>query len=92
MEGVTDRRARFRTVIALLRGGRLTLVEGIVNGTIATSPSGSDGFGYDPVFIPEGSDRSFAQMSAEEKNAISHRGRAMKKLIEILLTEECSET
>lgn len=92
MEGVTDRRARFRTVIALLRGSRLTLVEGIVNGTIATSPSGSDGFGYDPVFIPEGSDRSFAQMSAEEKNAISHRGRAMKKLIEILLTEECSET
>ena len=70
MEGVTDRRARFRTVIALLRGGRLTLVEGIVNGTIATSPSGSDGFGYDPVFIPEGSDRSFAQMSAEEKKSL----------------------
>lgn len=85
MEGKTDRRARFRTVIALLRDGRLETVQGIVEGTIARSPQGSDGFGYDPVFIPdEGDGRSFAQMSPDEKNAISHRGRAMAALISLL--------
>lgn len=81
MAGRTDRRARFRTVIALLRDGRLTLFEGIVNGAIATHPAGSDGFGYDPVFVPEGDTRTFAEMTHEEKNAISHRGRAMAKLV-----------
>lgn len=86
MEGVTDRRARFRTVIALLRGGKLELVEGVVNGTIATEPHGTDGFGYDPVFIPEGGVRTFAEMSADEKNAISHRGRAVEALAKILLS------
>lgn len=85
MEGITNRRARFRTVIALLRQGHLQLVEGTVNGRIATEPSGTDGFGYDPIFIPdEGDGRSFAEMSPHEKNAISHRGRAMARLIPLL--------
>lgn len=84
MERVENRRARFRTVIALVRDGKLELVEGIVNGTIALTPAGTDGFGYDPIFIPEGSDRTFAQMTADEKNAISHRGRAMAALSSLL--------
>lgn len=85
MEGIDNRRARFRTVVALIQGGKMQLVEGIVNGRIAISPSGADGFGYDPIFIPdEGSGLTFAEMSAQQKNAISHRGRAMAKLIEIL--------
>ena len=85
MDGVANRRARFRTVIALIYNGELTLLEGEVHGTIATEPHGTDGFGYDPIFLPdEGEGRTFAQMSADAKNAISHRGRAMKKLIEKL--------
>ncbi|MDE5959666.1 MAG: RdgB/HAM1 family non-canonical purine NTP pyrophosphatase [Muribaculaceae bacterium] len=84
MDGVADRSARFRTVIALVRGAELTLLEGVVNGTIATEPHGTDGFGYDPVFVPEGHSVTFAQMSADEKNAISHRGRAMARLLEVL--------
>ncbi|MDE7387936.1 MAG: RdgB/HAM1 family non-canonical purine NTP pyrophosphatase [Muribaculaceae bacterium] len=84
MEGVTDRRARFRTVIALLRNGEVTFVEGEVRGTITTAPAGTDGFGYDPIFKPEGHDCTFAQMDADAKNAISHRGRAMARLMEVL--------
>ena len=85
MEGKDSRRARFRTVIALIRNGQLQTVEGIVNGTIALAPQGNDGFGYDPVFIPdETPGRSFAQMTPDEKNAISHRGRAMQALKRIL--------
>lgn len=85
MEGKTDRKARFRTVIALIRSGELTCVEGKVEGTIATEPHGTDGFGYDPVFLPaEAHGLSFAEMTPAEKNAISHRGRAMKELIKLL--------
>ena len=84
MDCVDDRSSRFRTVIALVRGAELTLLEGVVNGTIATEPHGTDGFGYDPVFVPEGHSVTFAQMSADEKNAISHRGRAMARLLEVL--------
>lgn len=85
MEGKTNRRARFRTVIALMRGGKVQMVEGIVNGRIAETPAGADGFGYDPVFIPdEGNGLTFAEMTPDAKNAISHRGRAMAKLLEIL--------
>ena len=84
MEGRTDRRARFRTVISLLLGGQEYLFEGRVEGRIAESESGAGGFGYDPLFIPEGSEVSFAEMSAEAKNAISHRGRAVRKLAEFL--------
>ena len=84
LEGKEDRSARFRTVISLIRNGVEQQVEGIVEGTIATSLSGSEGFGYDPLFIPEGHNITFAEMSAEEKNAISHRGRAVAALVKIL--------
>ena len=89
MEGKEDRNCRFRTVIALVlhksEGGlEEHLFEGIVEGTIIDHMSGSEGFGYDPMFVPEGETRTFAEMSAEEKNAISHRGRAVAKLVEFL--------
>jgi XTP/dITP diphosphohydrolase len=84
LEGKENRRARFRTVISLIRNGVEEQVEGIVEGRIATSMAGSEGFGYDPLFIPEGYDKSFAEMSAQEKNAISHLGRAVEALVKIL--------
>lgn len=85
MEGVADRRAHFSTVIALTEGDdSIIFFEGRVDGHIALSPTGSEGFGYDPIFIPENGDVSFAEMTAEEKNAISHRGRATAKLIDYL--------
>jgi XTP/dITP diphosphohydrolase len=80
----TDRRARFRTVIALILGGREYTFEGIAPGTIRRAPSGAGGFGYDPVFQPEGFDITFAEMPAPEKNAISHRGKAVQQLIGFL--------
>ena len=84
LEGKVNRKARFRTVISLIVDGIERQVEGIVEGEITTSESGAEGFGYDPLFMPEGYDRTFAEMSAEEKNAISHRGRAVAKLVEML--------
>ncbi|MBQ5923791.1 MAG: RdgB/HAM1 family non-canonical purine NTP pyrophosphatase [Alistipes sp.] len=84
LEGVADRSARFRTVISLIINGEEQQVEGIVRGTIATEESGCEGFGYDPLFIPEGKSVTFAEMSADEKNAISHRGRAVAELVKIL--------
>lgn len=84
MEGKENRKARFRTVIALILGKEETLLDGIVEGEILKSPQGNSGFGYDPVFKPNESDRTFAQMTAEEKNAISHRGRATSKLLKKL--------
>ncbi len=84
LEGVVDRTARFRTVIALILDGVEYTFEGRVEGTIATSESGSEGFGYDPLFVPSGEIITFAQMSAEAKNAISHRGRAVAKLVDFL--------
>jgi len=83
-EGTTDRTARFRTVIALIIDGVEYTFEGRVEGTIATSESGSEGFGYDPLFVPSGEIITFAQMSAEAKNTISHRGRAVAKLVNFL--------
>lgn len=89
LEGAPRRNARFRTVIALVKGGKQHLFEGIVEGTILPQRSGEAGFGYDPVFAPkEAGGLSFAQMTAEAKNAISHRGRATKKFAEHLLKEE----
>lgn len=88
LEGKSNRKARFRTVISLIIDGMERQVEGIVEGDIATLESGAEGFGYDPLFIPEGYDRTFAEMSAEEKNAISHRGRAVKNLEALLLDIE----
>lgn len=84
MEGVEARGAQFRTAIALIIGGKEYLFEGIVRGHITTEEKGEGGFGYDPLFVAEGHSLSFAEISAEEKNAISHRGRAVRKLAEFL--------
>ena len=80
-----DRRARFRTVICLILDGKEHLFEGICPGRIAPQPRGEGGFGYDPIFLPDGGNgRSFAEMSAAEKAAVSHRGRAVRALVEFL--------
>ena len=85
MSGIQHRKARFRTVIALIQNGKEYLFEGIVNGTIAEEPRGTAGFGYDPLFVPDGYSTTFAEMDSEAKNAISHRGRAVEKLAAFLL-------
>lgn len=84
MDGVEDRRAVFRTVITLILDDQQHCFEGEVRGVITETPQGEGGFGYDPVFRPEGFDRTFAEMSEEEKNRISHRGRATEALIRFL--------
>lgn len=84
LKGVVDRRARFRTVISLILNGEEHLFEGVVEGRIIDHEAGHEGFGFDPLFIPDGCERTFAEMSPEEKNAISHRGRAVRKLAEYL--------
>ena len=84
MEGKEDRGAQFRTAMALILDGEEYLFEGVVRGEILTQECGNEGFGYDPLFAPEGRSESFAEMSSEEKNAISHRGRAVRKLAEFL--------
>lgn len=86
LEDSSDRRARFRTVIALILDGKEYLFEGIVEGEIIREGAGTKGFGYDPVFRPEGSAQTFAEMPSPEKNKISHRGRATRKLTEFLHT------
>ena len=82
LDGVADRRARFRTVaLARFPDGTEVIAEGVVDGTIVERPRGEAGFGYDPVFVPaEGDGRTFAEMSPEEKHAVSHRGRAFRAL------------
>jgi len=80
MENNTNRKARFRTVIALILEGKEYLFEGIVTGKIISERKGRMGFGYDPVFIPDGSKVTFAEMELDEKNLISHRARAFAKL------------
>ncbi len=80
----TNKNAQFRTVVALNLKGEQQLFEGICKGKILTNKQGSKGFGYDPIFKPTGFDTSFAQMTLEEKGSISHRGKAIKKLIEYL--------
>jgi len=84
LAGASTRRARFRTVIALILDGRELLFQGAVEGCIAETEAGCGGFGYDPLFVPEGCDRTFAEMTDEQKNALSHRGRAVRKLAEYL--------
>jgi XTP/dITP diphosphohydrolase len=84
LSGLENRSARFRTVIALHLPKEKHEFEGIVNGRILSEKQGSEGFGYDPIFAPEEESRSFAEMSMDEKNAISHRGRAIQKLVEYL--------
>jgi XTP/dITP diphosphohydrolase len=84
LQGIQDRRARFKTVISLFTGGVEHLFEGTVEGVILEEKRGKEGFGYDPVFLPDGYTLTFAQMPADEKNMISHRGRAVQKLIGFL--------
>lgn len=84
LDGVEDRSARFLTVIALVLEGEVHIFEGIVNGSIRTEMSGSGGFGYDPIFQPDGFDVTFAEMEDTEKNKISHRGHAVQKLMAFL--------
>lgn len=84
MEGQTNRKARFKTVISLIWQGREYFFEGVVDGTIRDKAVGNEGFGYDPVFQPEGYDITFAQMTMQEKNKISHRARAVEKLVAFL--------
>lgn len=87
LEGVDDRRAQFRTVICLARkedSSNYTLFEGVVKGTISKEKHGTEGFGYDPIFVPEGYNESFAQLGMDVKNHISHRARAVEKLVKYL--------
>ncbi len=84
LQGASNRTARFRTVIALILDGQLHLFEGVAEGNILEAPRGTGGFGYDPVFLPEGSQKTFAEMDSSEKNAISHRGKAVRQLIDFL--------
>lgn len=84
LENSQNRKARFRTVISLILEGREYRFEGIVNGTILAETAGMKGFGYDPVFKPDGYDRSFAEMELSEKNTISHRARAFENMINFL--------
>lgn len=87
MEGKENRRARFRTAICLIESGKEHLFEGIVQGNIIEARRGTAGFGYDPVFQPEGYAETFAEMGNEEKNKISHRARAVQQLVEYLRSE-----
>lgn len=84
LEGESNRKAQFRTVISLVIDGKEQLFEGIAEGEIIKEATGDEGFGYDPIFRPKGYEKTFAQMSKEEKNAISHRGQAVRKLVDFL--------
>lgn len=85
MQGMENRKACFKTVIALILNGKQYFFEGRIDGIITTNASGSHGFGYDPVFQPNGYDKTFAEMTDEEKNKISHRGIATQKLMTFLM-------
>ncbi len=84
LEGIPDRRARFRCVISLIIDGEEKQFEGVVNGQILQEKRGSEGFGYDPIFLPAGYDKTFAEMPLELKNKISHRSQAINKLADYL--------
>lgn len=84
MEGAKDRSAQFRTVICLLLNGSEHFFEGVCRGRIVSAPKGEGGFGYDPVFVPEGLDKTFAEMSLEEKSKVSHRRKAIDRLVSFL--------
>lgn len=87
LKNKTNRRAQFRTVIALIEDGAVRYFEGIVEGSIATEKIGTDGFGYDPVFIPEEAGQTFAQLGPAAKNEISHRARAVRALVNYLTAQ-----
>ncbi|MBP5345503.1 MAG: RdgB/HAM1 family non-canonical purine NTP pyrophosphatase [Bacteroidales bacterium] len=88
MTNIKERQAQFRTVIVLLMDGKRLEFEGVCRGEITRERSGNKGFGYDPVFIPEGHTIAFAEMSMEDKNIISHRGKAVRQLVKYLATAE----
>lgn len=88
LSGIQNRKAQFRTVISLILDTNIYYFEGIVAGEIITERIGTEGFGYDSIFKPEGCSRTFAEMSMNEKNSISHRARAVSKLVEFLKTME----
>lgn len=83
----TNRKARFKTIVALMLSGKEFLFEGFINGHIGYTKQGNEGFGYDPIFIPDGCSKTFAQMSREEKNKMSHRAMAIRKLVEFIKTQ-----
>jgi XTP/dITP diphosphohydrolase len=84
LSGIENRNARFKTVITLIINGDQHIFEGIVNGQIISEKRGTNGFGYDPIFIPENETRTFAEMNLSEKNKYSHRARALEKMIAFL--------
>lgn len=88
LQGQEDRKARFKTVISLFLKGEQYFFEGTVEGRIIAGRTGTAGFGYDPIFIPDGYDQTFAEMSLEEKNKISHRSKAVSKLVEFLNSQQ----
>lgn len=90
LEGKENRKARFKTVVALVLDGEVHTFEGIVDGRIGFAPKGDGGFGYDPLFYPEEHEITFAEMDADAKNAISHRGRAIRKLVDFLQARSSS--
>lgn len=87
LKGKEDRKARFRTVVTLIKDGQTNQFEGVVDGKISDKLTGEDGFGYDPIFIPENHPITFAEMPMSEKNQISHRKRAVEKLVEFLMRQ-----
>ena len=87
LENESNRKAQFRTVITLILNEKTVLFEGIVKGEICSEKRGTDGFGYDPIFIPEGQSKTFAEMTLAEKNQQSHRARAFEKMIEFLKSD-----
>jgi XTP/dITP diphosphohydrolase len=89
LKGCDNRKAKFRTVIALAIQGKVTLFEGTIHGSITHERRGNQGFGYDPIFIPDGHALTFAEMSAQEKNRISHRARALEKFSKFELFNHC---
>ncbi|MBP7151775.1 MAG: non-canonical purine NTP diphosphatase [Paludibacteraceae bacterium] len=88
MKQQTNRKARFRTVIALILQGEEYFFEGKISGVIAHEPRGEGGFGYDSIFVPDGYEKTFAELSAEQKNQISHRAIAVKKFADFILSKE----
>ena len=88
LEGIENRQAQFRTIVSLIQSGKEYFFEGVCKGVITLEEKGEKGFGYDAVFIPEGSDKTFAEMDMEQKNKFSHRKKAITKLIDFLNNED----
>lgn len=91
MQNISERQAQFRTVIALIHEGKLHHFTGVIRGMILTSPRGNSGFGYDPLFLPNGHQKTFAQMTMKEKNSCSHRSIAVEKMMSFLTALKTAE-